>query len=106
MNAGKLDRRISIFTTTTARDGAGQPIATAVLLASVWASVEQLRGREPFQGDQFNAQQTTIFTIRYRDDIDATMSIAHDGESYDIQSIKELGRREGLEITALALVTA
>lgn len=106
MNAGALDRRISIFTTTTAQDGAGQPVPTTVLLASVWASVEQLRGREPFQGDQFNAQQVTVFKIRHRTDVTATMTIVHDGESYDIQSIREIGRREGLEISALALVTA
>ena len=48
----------------------------------------------------------TLFTIRYRDDIDATMTIAYEGEEYDIQSIKEIGRREGLEISTLALVTA
>lgn len=106
MNAGKLDRRITINTTTTAQDNAGQPIATTVLLATVWAHVDQLRGREPFQGEQFNAQQLTVFTIRYRSDVDETMSIVHDGETYDIQSIREIGRREGLEITALALVTA
>lgn len=106
MNAGKLDRRIEIKGATTAQDNAGQPIPTTTVVATVWARVEQLRGREPFQGEQFNAQQVTIFTIRYRTGIDATMSIVHDGETYGIQSIKEVGRREGLEISTLALVTA
>jgi SPP1 family predicted phage head-tail adaptor len=106
MNAGKLDRRITIQSVTEAQDNAGQPVQTDVLLATVWAQVEALRGREPFQGDQFNAQQVTVFTIRYRDDVDATMQIIWEGEEYDVQSVKEIGRREGLEISALALVTA
>ena len=106
MNAGKLDRRVEIRSQTLSQDNAGQPIPTTVLVATVWAHAEQLRGREPFQGDQFNAQQLAVFQIRWRSDIDETMTITHDGETYDIQSIREIGRREGLEISALALVTA
>jgi len=34
------------------------------------------------------------------------MQIIFDGDTYNIQSIAEKGRREGLEITALALVPA
>lgn len=106
MQAGKLDRRIVIRSHTSAQDGAGQPVETLTMLCTVWAYVTHLRGPEPFQGQQFNPQRKTVFLIRWRDDIDETMQIEHDGETYDIQSIAEKGRREGLEITALALVTA
>ena len=106
MKTGTLDRRITINTTTVAQDGAGQPIPTTVVLATVWAKVDHLRGREPFQGGQFNAQRVTVFTIRYRTDVDETMTIEFDGETYDIQSVTEIGRGEGLEIATLALVTA
>lgn len=106
MQAGKLDRRIVIQTPTATRDGAGQPVKTWGLLATVWAKVEHLRGKEPFQGEQFNAQRTSVFTIRHRTDVDETMQIIFDGDTYDIQSIAEKGRREGLEITAFALVPA
>lgn len=106
MQAGTLDRRIVIQTFTTTQDGAGQPVPTPSTLATVWAAVDSLRGKEPFQGEQFNAQRVSVFKIRWRDDIDETMQIVHDGDTYDIQSIIEVGRREGLEISALALVPA
>ena len=106
MQAGKLDRRITIQSPTSTRDGAGQPVEAWALLATVWARVEHLRGKEPFQGQEFNAQRTSVFTIRYRTDLDETMRIIFDGDTYDILAIAEKGRREGLEITALALVPA
>ncbi len=106
MNAGKLDRRITIQSRVETQDNSGYPSQTTSVLATVWARVETLRGREPFQGEQFNAQQITVFTIRYRSDVEPTMQIAFEGEAYDIQSVSEIGRREGLSISTLALVTA
>lgn len=106
MNAGKLDRRITIQSLVETQDDFGQPVQTTVVLATVWANVAPLRGKEPFQGEQFNAQQVVVFTVRWRDDVDATMRIEHEGETYDIQSVSEIGRREGLEIVGFALVTA
>ena len=106
MQAGKLDRRITIQSRTLAKDGAGQPVETWATLCTVWAHFESLRGKEPFEGQQFNAQRVSVFMIRWRDDVDETMQIIFDGDTYNIQSIAEKGRREGLEITALALVPA
>jgi len=106
MQAGTLDRRIVIQTPTRTQDGAGQPVETWTTLATVWASTDSLRGKEPFQGEQFNAQMATVFKIRWRDDVDVTARITFDGDTYNIFSVDEIGRREGLEITALALVPA
>lgn len=106
MQAGKLDRRIVIQTPTATRDGAGQPVETWATLCTVWANVTHLRGSEPFQGQQFNAQRKTVFLIRWRDDVDETMQVIHDGDTYGILSAVEVGRREGLEIATLVLVPA
>jgi SPP1 family predicted phage head-tail adaptor len=106
MFAGTLDRRIVIQQRTDTRDAGGEPVPTWSTLATVWARVTHLRGTEPFQGQQFNAQRFTVFNIRYRDDVDETMQIVHDGETYDIQGVSEVGRRVGLEITTKVLVTA
>ena len=106
MQAGKLDRRIVIQSRSLAQDGAGQPVETWATLCTVWANVEHLRGSEPFQGEQFNAQRKTTFKVRWRDDIDETMQVVFDDDTYRVQSVVEIGRREGLEITALALVPA
>lgn len=106
MQAGPLDRRITIQTHTDTRDGAGEPVPAWTTLATVWANVLHLRGTEPFEGQQFNAQRVTVFTIRYRDDVDETMQVSFDGQTYDIEGISELGRRDGLELTTRVLATA
>ena len=106
MKAGNLDRRITIQALTATQDGAGQPVETWADLATVWANVQHLRGIEPFQGQEFNAQRKTVFKIRYRDDVDVTCQIIFDGDTYDIFSVNETGRRDGLEISALVLVPA
>jgi len=106
MQAGKLDRRITIQSQSASQDGAGESVPTWAPLCTVWAHTASLRGKEPFQGQEFNAQMTTVFTIRWRDDVDVTMRVIFDGDTYDVFSVYEIGRREGLEIAALAMVPA
>jgi SPP1 family predicted phage head-tail adaptor len=106
VNAGAMDRRIRIEQATTSADGYGQPIETWSLLAEVWAEVAPLRGRELWAAQQVNAELTTRFRIRYRSDVTEKMRIICEGTEYDIESIAEIGRREGLEIMATAKVPA
>jgi len=106
VNAGDMDRRVRIETPTFAQDSFGEPVPSWGVLDTVWAGVRFLRAAEPFQGQQPNAQRATVFTMRYRSDLDETMRIIFDAETYGIESIEEIGRREGLAVTARALVTA
>ncbi len=101
--AGSLDRRITLQSFYETQDGAGTPVKTWHDLEQsphVWARVEHLSGREPFAAEQEYAEATTRFTIRHRSGLSVEMRIVYQGEAYDIQSIKELGRREGQEILA------
>ena len=45
------------------------------------------------------AYTRTIFKIRHRTDVDATMRVDYDGKKYYIIGVKELGRTEGLQLT-------
>jgi len=101
--AGRMDRRVVLQTFTASRDTAGQPIKTWANLASapeVWAQVEHLTAKESMGDSAAVGEQTTRFTMRYRDDLSVEGRIVYDGENYDIQSIVELGRREGLLVNA------
>jgi SPP1 family predicted phage head-tail adaptor len=105
MRAGRLDRRIELrHRTTTRTEASGQTVeAWPVEYATVWAEKFDLRGREYFAAQQVTAEVTTRFRIRHRGDVLMTDRIACEGLSYNINSIAEIGRREGLEILATAI---
>ena len=106
MRAGTLDRQITIEALATVQDGFGDPVESWTALATVWAQMLPLRGTERFQAQQFDAELTTRFRIRYRDDVSELMRIVFDGDSYEIEAVIEVGRREGLELRARAHVPA
>lgn len=105
MRAGALDRRITIERNTPTHDAdSNEEVASWGTLATVWAQAKPLRGSERFEADRENAERTVTFRIRHRTDIDEEMRIVFDGDNYDIESIAEIGRSEGLEIIATARV--
>lgn len=100
MRAGEIDRKIVIQSLTQARDAYGALVDTWATFATVWAKKRDIRGDEYFAAQQVNAKVDSIFTIRWLAGVLPTMRIAYDGQFWDIRSLNELGRREGLEIYA------
>ena len=98
MNFGKLDRKITIQTVSTAADSYGQKIQTFSTLANVWARIVYKNEMEKFENDQLKAISNIHFFIRYRDDVTPQMRIVYDSKTYLIQGISEEGRGSGLEI--------
>ena len=82
----------------TAKDEWNYDVTTQSTLASVWAKkVERLAG-ELVGESQLVSQNRVDWVIRHRTDLTASMTIVYDSNEYDIQGIKELGRKEGLLI--------
>lgn len=108
MRAGKLDRRIRIERYTTTTNDFGEAVPAWAALATVWAEAEQIRDGERFAAGEVAAERTHRFRIRWSgkvDDLtpkDRVVYPAEDGRTYNVISVKEIGRREGLEITAAA----
>jgi SPP1 family predicted phage head-tail adaptor len=100
MDARRLDRRITIRERVGTPDGAGGETVTWTARATVYADRRDVSAREQMLSQQMVATGSVVFRIRYRSDVVLTDSILCDGISYDIQSIAEIGRREGLEILA------
>ena len=106
--AGKRDRRIKIERYTVAQNGLGEEIETWAELATVWASKKDVSDRERMQAQEVSAEITTRFVILYStdvNDVNPKDRIEHpvsSGTYYDIYGVKEIGRREGFEITATA----
>jgi len=73
----RLNKRVTIQRLEKAPDEYGQPIDIWVDVATVWAAIEPLRGREYFAAMSEHAEVTTRIRIRYREDIDRTMIVRY-----------------------------
>lgn len=107
MKAGPLDRRITIERYTETRDAFNNPVQTWATLTTVWAAVEHIRDSERWAAQEVGATATMRFQIRYSStvaDVSPLDRVVYEGRAYDIAGVKEIGRREGLELTASARV--
>ncbi|MDA8212164.1 MAG: phage head closure protein [Clostridia bacterium] len=93
MNAGELRHRVKIQQKSVTRDSFGAESVTWSDVATVWAVVEPLRGREFFGAQQVNAEVTTRIRIRYRSGVVPTMRALYGSRVYDIQSVINLDER-------------
>ena len=92
MQAGRLNRRCTLQQPGTTTDELGQPIPGWTDVATVWASIVDVSGREYVAaGGLQNAAQTKI-TIRYRSGIVPSMRVVHGATIYGIEAVLEQGR--------------
>lgn len=92
----RLNKRVAIKQLTTTTDEYGQPLEVWTDIATVWAGIEPLQGREFFSAMQENAEVTTRIRIRHRTGIDRTMIVDYGGTQFEILYIihPEFGKRE------------
>jgi SPP1 family predicted phage head-tail adaptor len=100
VQAGKLDRRVTILQRSLARDEYGEQVEAYDELATVWAQKLDITGREFFASQKVIGEGTARFRVRYRTDIDLVDRLSYDGHQYDIKQLVEIGRRDELEIIA------
>lgn len=103
--AGKLDRKIILQRFTETRDSYNEPVKTWATLATRSASYEPISDGERFRASETAANASARFVIRYSAtvaDLNPKDRLTYNGDTYEIVHVKELGRREGLEITANA----
>lgn len=98
MQAGRLDRKVTIQVNTPTKDDFGGEADSWGTLAIVWAEITQVSGRETFEADQIAAVAQVRFRIRYRSDVTAKNRISYNGNLYNIHHAAELGRGDGLDL--------
>lgn len=87
MQAGKLDKRITLQQLVAGQDAYGEPVHTWTDVATVWASIDDLTGRQYLAAQAAqNAVQTKI-TIRYRAGIVPAMRVLHGTDVFDIEAV-------------------
>lgn len=105
LDAGKLDRRIDLLRATYTTDDANESIATWGTLATRAAKADAVSDGEKFRASEVGATLSMRFKVRWSTDIadlDPTDRVLFEDRTYDIVAVKEIGRREYLEITAAA----
>lgn len=105
MSAGERDRRIVIQRATTSTNAFGEEIPTWATLATVWAKRTPVMDGERWRAGEVAATITERFLINWSStvaSVSAKDRISYNSRIYDIAGVKEIGRRESIEITAAA----
>ena len=109
VQAGKLDRRIAVYKPTSTLDAYNEAIEAFALYATVWAERWDVSAAEAMRAREVGAEIGCRFTVRWSslmDAVDPTYRIQQDGRVYNITGVRALGRRDFLEIDAVARAQA
>lgn len=99
MQAGKLDRRITIQGYTNTVNAAGTPVMTWTDKATVWAELVKRSTREFLRaGGGAADERTAVFRIRWWPGVSTSDRVLFEGRAYDIREVGEIGRRVGLDL--------
>ena len=105
MKAGALDRRVTLMRASVAPNAFNEPETSWLPLATVWASKREPYAREKLAAAELNATIDGVFQIRWSNTVKSVSpkdQLICEGRTYDINGVTEIGRHEGLEITATA----
>lgn len=102
MRAGKLDKIISIERSGVTVDDYGTPTEGWNPVATVRAQVIQSTTEEFMRAFGSSSETAIVFRIRHISGIVLGDRVTHDGRVFDLKEIKELGRREGLDLRCAA----
>lgn len=109
MLAGRLDRRVDILRASITTGEYGEEEKAWPTLATRWASKADVSDGEKLRAQAVGATLTTRFQVRF-DSVTSTLTaedrIRCEGRDYDLVGVKEIGRREGLELTAVSRADA
>ena len=84
MRSGMLRHRVTLQRFQQGQDAYGGPVETWEDVATVWASLEAMSGREFFASQQTQSEVTQRIRIRYRTDVTADMRVTHNGKVFNI----------------------
>lgn len=101
MQAGRLNRRVTLQAPGTTTDELGQPIPGWTDVATVWADIRMKSGLESIKaGAPVSTVQASI-RIRYRAGVNAGMRVVHNLVAYEIKAVlPDVGGREYVDLVA------
>ena len=99
MQAGRLNRRVTLQSPSQSVDELGQPIPGWTDVATLWADIRMKSGLEAIKaGAPVSTVQASI-RIRYRAGINAGMRVVHNLQVYEILAVQpDVGGREYVDL--------
>ena len=99
MQAGLLNRRVTLQAPGTATDELGQPIPGWTDVATLWADIRLKSGLESIKaGAPVSVVQASI-RVRYRAGVTAGMRLVHNLQAYNIVAVMpDVGGREYVDL--------
>lgn len=98
--AGVLRERVTIQRKVVTRDGYGAEGVAWQDVATVWARVEVVKGREGPESRQMDVMASHRVAMRYRTDVDETMRLLWRGRVLNIVALIPDERRRYLVVLA------
>lgn len=98
-----LNRRLTIVRRTVVEDEEYGDTYVWNDLRTIWAGMRYDSADEEFAANESYARRIVTFTTRFTSDLTALDRVRCLGVTYDIEGLKEIGNRDGLEIKADAL---
>lgn len=95
MRAGPLRHRVTLESGSETQDSAGGIVLSFTTVATVWASVEPVRGKEYFAAQQVASDVTHLVRLRRQPGISPTTKwrVIFNGRKFDIESVIEVLER-------------
>ena len=91
INAGKYNKRISIYQVTNGKDAQGFPVKTRTLILQPYANVKTTRGMTLIKNNTDFEKAYTNFTIRFPvTPINRDMEIDFRGKTYTIEYLNNV----------------
>lgn len=94
MNIGKLRHRITLLRQVNEVNDYGASTQTWKRVATVWANVRPLSGREYFSAQQVQSEVTTQIWLRHIEGIKPTMKVKFGKREFEILSVLNIQERD------------
>jgi SPP1 family predicted phage head-tail adaptor len=102
MRAGKLTETIKLRSVTYEDDGGGGQIPVLADFATLRAQIIEESTDEFMRNYGVSTERLRIFRTRWLDGVTVDMLVEHDGTTFNLKQIKEIGRRRGLELRCVS----
>lgn len=93
MRAGELRKRVLIQQRSTGQDTSGGQLTTWSDVATVWAAIEPMSGRELINAAAAQSEATHTVLLRYRPGIVPAMRINYQSRLFDIKAVLDENER-------------
>lgn len=87
MNAGDLDRRVTIQAQTASEDALGQPLDVWTNVGSAWAHIKFLSGSQAIKAEKSTSIAQASIRVRYREDVAPGMRAIEGSKTYKVLAV-------------------